>query len=188
MTKGKFDMKCKIVLGLSSVLFLLLVSVAAASPEVEVYTWANRASYQPGGRGTLHITVKNDRTDAITIHNITVRFPWHSYVEDHWEGNITIKDIDEAIPSKGGTYSTEVEFSVPNDGRALWGRTAYIEVMTDKGMRPGSAYITVAPPATATNNLIIILIAIVLVCTGGIMAMVYWAMKGIARPRISRPP
>ena len=178
--------------GLLAFFLLLSISVTAAQSEVEIYAWTNRASYQPGGQGKLYITIKNDRDDAITIYNITVIFPWHTYVEDHWEGNITIKDIDEAITGKGGTYSTEVEFSVPNDGRALWGGTAYITVMTDALSWPysGSANIPVALPTAspATNNLIIILIAIVLVCTGGIVAMIYWTMKSMTRPPTSRPP
>jgi len=183
-------MKYRIV-GLLAFFLLLSVSVTAALPEVEIYAWTNRASYQPGDRGKLYITIKNDRDDAITIYNITVIFPWYTYVKDHWDGNITIKDIDEAIPGGGKTYSTEVEFSVPNDGRAAGG-SAYINVMTDARSLPysGSANIPVAWPTTspATNNLIIILIAIVLVCTGGIIAMVYWAMKSMARPQIARPP
>jgi len=178
--------------GLLAFFLLLSVSIAAAQnavDEVEIYAWTNKASYQPGDRGKLYITIKNDRSDAITIYNITVIFPWHSYVKDHWEGNITIKDIDEAIPGGGKTYSTEVEFSVPNDGRALWSgvaRAAEINVMTDALPWPylGHADIPIALPTTspATNNLLIILIAIVLVCTGGIIAMVYWAMKSMTRP------
>lgn len=178
--------------GLLAFFILLSVSVTAALPEVEIYAWTDKASYQAGGRGTLYITIKNDRDDAITIYNITVIFPWQTYVEDHWEGNITIEDIDEAIPGHGKTYSTEVEFSVPNDGRAVWGGTAGINVMTDARPWPysGGANIPVALMTTSplTNNLIIILIAIVLVCTGAIIAMIYWAMKSMTKPQIARTP
>lgn len=177
-------MKCKIIFGLSSVLLLLLVSSAFAYPNggVIIEAWTDKASYQPGDKGTLHITIKNEEDRAITIYNITVEFPWYSRIKGG--GNEALKT--------GETYNTDVEFSVPNDGRARWYGTAYIYVMTDTatGPYPGEANIPVALPTSspATNNLIIILIAIVLVCTVGIIAMMYWAMKSMARAQIARPP
>jgi len=189
VSKGKFDMKCKVIFGLSSVLLLLLVSSALAHPDggVRIEAWTDKASYQPGAKGTLYITIRNEEDKAITIYNITVEFPWYSRIEGG--GNVT-KIIDKALKADE-VYDTEVEFSVPNDGRAHWGE-AHIDVMTDASPWPysGSAYIPVASPGTlpATNNLIIILIAIVLVCTGGIIAMIYWLMKSMTRPQIARPP
>ena len=162
------------VFGLLSVFALLLISSAFADPgTVTIEAWTDKASYQPGDRGTLHITIKNTEERAITIHNLTVEFPWYSSIQG--EGNVT-KVIDEAL-KVDETYYIEVEFSVPNDGRALWGSMAYINVMTD--VRPWpysvSATIPVALPTTSpsTNNLIIILIAIVVVasCIFGIMAL-----------------
>jgi len=180
-------MKCKVIFGLSSVLLLLLVVSALAYPDgVRIEAWTDKASYQPGDKGKLYITIRNEEDRAITIYNITIEFPWHSRIKGG--GNVT-KDIDEALKA-GETYDTEVEFSVPNDGRALWGGTADIGVMTDARPWPysGSANMPVALPTTspAANNLILILIAIVLVCTGGIIAMIYWAMKSMARAQITR--
>jgi len=183
-------MKCKIVLGLASVLFLLLISSALAYPngDVIIEAWTDKASYQPGDKGTLFIAIKNEEDRAITIYNVTVEFPWYSRIKGG--GNVT-KEINEAL-MVGETYDVEVEFSVPNDGRALWGGIAHIKVMTDARPQPYSegANIPVALPITspATNNLIVILIAIVLVCTGGILAMIYWAMKSMTRAQITRPP
>lgn len=185
---GEFDMKYKVIFCLSSVLLLLLVSSALADPNggVRIEAWTDKASYQPGAKGTLYITIRNEEDSAVTIYNITVEFPWYSRIKGG--GNIT-KIIDEALKADE-VYDTEVEFSVPNDGRATDG-VAQIDVMTDALLWPysGGAYIPVASPGTlpATNNLIIILIVIVLVCIGGIMAMIYWAMKSMTRPQIARP-
>lgn len=103
---------------------------------------------------------------------------------------MSLLNFHGTVTSKGEeTYDVEVKFSVPNDGRALWGGSAHIEVMTDARPWPysSSANIPVALPTTspAANNLIIVLIAIFLVCTGGIVAMIYWAMKSVARAQIT---
>lgn len=182
-------MKCKFIFGLSSVLLLLLVSSALAQfGSVRIEAWTDKASYQPGDRGTLHITLKNEKDTAVTIYNVTVEFPWHSHIKGG--GNVT-KNIDEALKA-GETYDVQVEFSVPNDGRAVWGGAAQIAVVTDASSWPysTSASMPVALPTTspATNTLIILLIAIVLVCTGGIVAMIYWTMKSITRSQITKPP
>lgn len=178
-------MKCKFIFGLSSVLLLLLVSSALAYG-VGIEAWTDRASYQPGDKGTLHIALKNEESGAVEIYNVTVIFPWYSPIKGG--GNVT-KDIDEALKA-GETYDVQVEFSVPNDGRAepLYG-TASISVMTDSGTYYDSTNVPVALPTTspATNTLIVILVVIVLVCTGGILAMIYWAMKSITRSQITKP-
>lgn len=175
-------MKCKIALALSSVLLLMLVPSALVQASPSIQAWTNKPSYQPGDKGTLHIAITNEKDTAITLYNVTVVFPWYRSTIN--EGNVT-KDINEALKA-GETYQTDVEFSVPNDGRAQWGGTAAITAMMDSSpyTLSASASIPVALPVNtpAANTLIIALIAIVLVCTGGIVAMIYWTAKNIRKP------
>lgn len=153
---------------------------------VTVYAWTDEALYRPGDQGTLYITVWNDEDRAITINKITVTFPWHGYIQDHWEGNVTISDINVTIASKEGTYNEELAFTIPSDGRAYWSDKAQIKVDTDAETFSTITTIPIATPTTSptsptTENMIRYLIIIVIICTGGILAIMYIAFRSLIK-------
>src|SRR2546430_16452137 len=95
-----------------------LTPTHAALPGLNVYARTDRTSYAPGDTGTLFITVRNQGTNAFTIKNITVTYPWKFFITDHWDANST-KVLGTAQALAGGqTYNTQYTFTVPTDGRA----------------------------------------------------------------------
>src|SRR5256885_188037 len=62
---------------------------AAPPPGFNLYARTDRPTYAPGDTGTLFITVRNQGTNAFTIKNITVTYPWKFFITDHWDGNFT---------------------------------------------------------------------------------------------------
>lgn len=111
-------------------------------PGVTITAWTDKAQYAPGERGKLKISILNSLDKPVDVNEIYIEYPWFTYNaegEGAWEGNATITGEPLAtIPSKGGDYYTEVEFTVPNDGRiaglssAEW-YTISIDVETSEG-------------------------------------------------------
>src|SRR2546429_1396727 len=71
----------------------VMISPIHASYAPIVYAWTDKPSYLPGDAGVLHITVRNQGTQAFTVKNITVAYPWKSFIIDHWDGNFTTAGI-----------------------------------------------------------------------------------------------
>ena len=103
---------------LSAILFVSPTKVQAAPDEFHIYAWVDKLQYLPGDSGTLYITIRNDMADEVYVYNITIIYPWHAYVKDHWEGNATI-EVKTAIERDGGVLNKESTFEVPSDGRAV---------------------------------------------------------------------
>src|SRR2546422_4767909 len=95
-----------------------LTPTHAALPGLNVYARTDRPSYAPGDTGTLSITVRNQGTNAFTIKNITVTYPWKFFITDHWDGNFTTVLSTAQALAGGQTYNTQYTFTVPTDGRA----------------------------------------------------------------------
>lgn len=100
-----------------SILAAAILAPTHASISVNIYARTDRASYVPGDSGTLFITVRNLGTQAFTVKNITIIYPWRSFITDHWDGNVTTTGITQAL-AQGQTYNTQYTFTVPTDGRA----------------------------------------------------------------------
>ena len=105
-------------------LLSLLVSLgsitANAAPIVSIYLSTNKPYYTYGESGTLHVTVRNGKDHgSIEIKNITVTFPWFGWYNDKWDGNDTLKDIDEAIAENATSETFEFQFTVPAEGRGV---------------------------------------------------------------------
>ncbi len=120
-----------------ALLALSLVSLANASPEPAYYLRSDRASYIPGDSGSLQITIRNQGDQAFTVRNFTITWPWFSFVNDHWDGNMTVNNINTALAT-GQAYNTAQSFTVPNDGRAYNSRSGTLKVGTDIGGNGGS--------------------------------------------------
>jgi len=113
------------------VLALIFVPLARAQvPQVEIYGYVDKVQYSPGETGELKIWIVNEGDVALIFQNITVVYPWSSYLP--WEGNETRKEIGTVI-SVGGNTTLTFSFTVPNDGRAVTtGPSFSVNVETDK--------------------------------------------------------
>jgi hypothetical protein len=169
-----------------SVLAIALAAILTSTPVhgsfiATVYAWTDKSSYVPGDSGVLHITVRNQGTQAFTVKNITVNYPWMAFVTDHWDGNFTSANINNAVAANQN-YNTQYSFTVPTDGRAsIGGGLASISVGTDIGSngsyQDGSARISMALPAYQPLSLtssILPIITIVLLGIAVVMLALVW--------------
>jgi len=169
-----------------TVLAIALATISTSTPAhasfvASIYAWTDKASYVPGDSGVLHITVRNQGTQAFTVKNITVDYPWMAYVTDHWDGNFTTANINNAVAA-GQNYNTQYSFTVPSDGRATFvASDASIIVGTDIGsngsFQDGAARITMALPAYQPLSLtssILPIITIVLLGIAVFMLALVW--------------
>jgi hypothetical protein len=177
-----------------SVLAIALAAILTSTPVhgsfiATIYAWTDKSSYVPGDSGVLHITVRNTGTQAFTVRNITVDYPWMAFVTDHWDGNFTTANINNAVAA-GQNYNTQYSFTVPTDGRASFFGvgTASITVGTDIGSngsyQDGTARITMALPAYQPLSLtssILPIITIVLLGIAVVMLALVW--MGISKQK-----
>ena len=121
---------------LLALLALSIISAIAIAPshatfQPVVYAHTDKPAYNPGDSGTLYITVRNQGTQAFTVENISITYPWFAFITNHWDGNVTTTGIAQAI-AQSQTYNTQYSFTVPNDGRvSLIGGTIQIRIGTD---------------------------------------------------------
>jgi hypothetical protein len=167
---------------------IALTPTHAALQGLAVYARTDKSSYIPGDSGTLFITVRNQGTSAFTVKNITVTYPWKSFLTDHWDGNFTDSSINQALATSQ-TVNKQYTFTVPSDGRAsnLFGGTISISVGTSEPSpggtyTPGSASIqyaaaTYQPVGLATSALPIVEIALL----GIVVVMLALVWMGISK-------
>jgi hypothetical protein len=125
-------MKMKILPLTVAAIGILAITVIApihANYLAVAYGRTDRSSYLPGDSGTLFITVRNEGSQALTVKNITVDYPWMAFITDHWDGNFTATGINQAL-SQNQNYNTQYAFTIPSDGRAHSGEIS-ITVGTD---------------------------------------------------------
>ncbi len=173
-----------------AVLAIALVSMTMIAPihasyAPSVSAWTDKASYIPGDSGTLHITVLNQGSQAFTVRNITVNYPWKAFIVDHWDGNFTASGINQAIAT-GQTFNIQYAFTVPTDGRASqYIGIISISVGTDIGSTgsyvPGQATISIAaatyqPVELTTSSFAIVEIALLGVAVI-MLALVYLGQR-----------
>lgn len=100
-----------------------------------IYARTDKPAYSPGDSGILYITIRNQGTQAFTVKNVSITYPWFGFVTDHWDGNSTTNNINQAV-AQNQNYNTQFSFTVPTDGRASYissGREITITVGTDIG-------------------------------------------------------
>lgn len=141
----------------------------------------DKSSYLPGDSGTLYVTVRNTGTQAVTVKNITIVYPWMAYITDHWEGNTTILNINQPL-SQNQNYNGQFSFTIPTDGRGHSGDIS-ITVATDVpepsqySILYSSAFIQVAgatfQPFGLTTSILPI-ISIVLLAIAVLMLALVW--------------
>ncbi len=155
-----------------TILAISLANSAHAAAQPVFYVRTDRASYSPGDSGQLLVTIRNEGDQALTIKNMTINFPWMSYLNDHWEGNLTIVLTPQALAA-GQSYNTQQSFTVPTDGRAYVFSSGTFRIGTDIGggggtYRSTSFSIRMNAPTYTPLELSTSLFSIVLI---GIMAI-----------------
>lgn len=120
---------------LPAIIFCILLVLPAYSQieqTVNFYAWTDKPYYSPGEKGTLFITIRNDRADVdLVIKKIEIYYPWFTFSQNGWEGNST-KKPDFKIKVRGQkTYFGHDNFEVPGDGRAVSG-VIMVKVYVDK--------------------------------------------------------
>ena len=152
-----------------------LANIVHADPNPVFYVRTDRASYSPGDTGLLEITIRNQGNQAMTVKNISITYPWMSFINDHWDGNVTINNIGAPVASGGAAYNTQQSFTVPTDGRAYHFGFGTIRVGTDIGGN-GREYLstnfqvtmnapTYTPVGISTSLFSILLVGIMAVAT-----------------------
>lgn len=169
--------KITILLAMTAFLAVALALPVQAAAHINVFGYVDKPQYKISEQGTLNLWLYNDGTEDVILKNITIEYPWHAdYI---WEGNETIKDIDEVVAVKGN-WSTSTTFTIPSDGRATSGNI-YIYVVTDKYETYGYIYLNVAasPYYAALQDmdklqtLFTLLVVLVIVCTIIIAAAIF---------------
>ncbi len=163
-----------VTLAAFTLLALSMTNLAHAGASPAFYIRSDKASYVPGDTGALLITIRNEGDQAFTIKNVTISFPWMSFVNDHWDGNVTVANINLAFAT-GQPYNTQQSFTVPSDGRAYRSSSGTVKLGTDIGGNGGSYrsstfYITMNAPTytpieVSTQLFSIIIVGILAVAT-----------------------
>ena len=180
---------------LSMILFVSPTKVQAAPEEFYVYAWVDKLQYSPGDSGTLHVTIRNDLGDEVYVYNITIIYPWHAYVIDHWEGNDTI-EIKGVVERDGGVLNKEFTFEVPKDGKALFESdeinvVVYTDELDEQG--PDSrVLISVANPPVhmAVTNMDVWMTSLtvaIVICTIILAIVFFLSTRGARAPRMVAP-
>jgi hypothetical protein len=167
------------------IISIIMIAPIHANYQAIAYARADRSSYLPGDSGTLYITVRNEGSQAITVKNITVVYPWMAFITDHWDGNFTATGINQAL-SQNQNYNTQFSFTLPTDGRAHSGEASigvYTDVPTGQyQFLQAFASITVAgatyQPLGVSSSLLPILSIVLL---GIAVVMLFFVYMGVAR-------
>jgi hypothetical protein len=167
------------------IISIIMIAPIHANYQAIAYGRTDRSSYLPGDSGTLYITVRNEGSQALTVKNITVVYPWMAFITDHWDGNFTATGINQAL-SQNQNYNTQFTFTLPTDGRA---HTNYASITVATDVPSGqyqsldaSALITVAGATyqpLGFSSSILPIVSIVLL--GIAVVMLAFVYMGIAK-------
>ena len=180
------------------VLAMLCIQPVYAAKEVKVYAWTDKPWYNPGDCGKLKISVLNGLEVPVEIHNITITYPWYTYDadKDEYVGNKTIRGKPIYNMARSGSetdhYYTEVEFTVPNDGRAVR-KPINVTVGTSDGTKYAHPSISVNSPVmpvlmVGLDTWMTSLGVLIVVCTIILAAVIFLSTRRARVPRIVAPP
>lgn len=179
---------------------ILLSTVSAPPPFTNatgVIAYTKNMQYMPGETGTLYVVVLNNKLDPIEIKNITILYSWFTYAKDKgWIGNDTIilSSTEKTLPSGGGKFEKEVQFSIPNDGSLLSSTSPYADITVyDKDgnvIASTTASIKVAVPSLymgvqdvdKLTTLFTVQVVLLIVCTIIIAATIFLSAR---RPQVT---
>ncbi|MBS7633466.1 hypothetical protein KEJ15_07635 [Candidatus Bathyarchaeota archaeon] len=167
-----------LAIAIASLPFIASLATAQVTPS-RTTVWTDKPLYSPGEKGTIYLAFYNDRTSAVEVKNITLRFAnWLAYVNGAWVGNQTFTYTGKTISSKS-TLIFELPFTVPSDGRAV-GTTAYLEIGTDHGFESDATYIALYESSRYMDQIVTIFtvqIVLIIVCTFILAAVIFLAAR-----------
>jgi len=170
------------------ILAIAVIAPIHANYLAVAYGRTDKSSYLPGDTGTVLITVRNEGSQALTVKNVTIDYPWMAFITDHWDGNFTATGINQAL-SQNQNYNTQYTFTVPTDGRAHSG-TISITVGTDVPNGPyqfldASAFISIAAatyqPFGLTSSTLPIISIVLLGIAVVMLAFVYMGISKLSK-------
>jgi hypothetical protein len=173
-----------------SIITAMMLTPGHASFSVNTYARTDKPTYAPGDTGILYITVKNQGTQAFSVKNISITYPWMAFITDHWDGNFTSIISPVVALAAGQTYNTQYSFTVPTDGRAssLFGGTVTIGVGTD--IDTGNIYPTHATiqysvatytPLSLTSSLLPLIEIALLAVAVVMLALVFTGIRKLSK-------
>jgi len=182
-----------------SVASILLLTVSADfdfSGQIVAAAHTTDVQYMPGETGTLYVVVLNYRSSPIEVKNITILYSWFHYAKDKgWIGNDTIvlSSTEKTLPSDGGKFEKEVQFSIPNDGSLLSASPSADITVYDKDgnvIASTTASIKVAVPSLymgvqdvdKLTTLFTVQVVLLIVCTIIIAATIFLSAR---RPQVT---
>ena len=172
-----------------SIITAVLVVPIHASYSPQIYARTDKSSYLPGDSGTLFITIRNEGSQSFGVRNLTITYPWKTFVTDHWDGNNTYTFTGVAL-SQGGTWNQQYSFTVPSDGRASPMTTAIdirmgTDITSQGSYTYGGAVINIAAaaymPLGATTAILPIITIVLLGLAVVMLALLYMSMRKQAK-------
>lgn len=167
--------KVSLIFVATTVLLLVLASQVKASPSLSIYGYPDKVQYRLGDSGSIKFWVFNYASDAATLKNVTIEYPWFI---PGLGGNDTINNIGVTL-TKNQNWSYTHSFTIPTDGRVSGSGSVDIRVYYEYSISntiystyyPNSIYMNIAAaPAFLSiaelgmiQNLLIINIIITLV-------------------------
>ncbi len=172
-----------------SILAMIMITPIHATFAPNAYARTDKSSYLPGDAGTLFITVRNTGTQTFAVKNISITYPWASFITDHWDGNSTTILSPAPGVTQGSTYNTQFSFTVPNDGRARSGSIIISigtpDITSQGSLIPAEATIFIAlptyqPVGLASSGLQIVSLVLLAIAVV-ILALVYMGIRKQAK-------
>jgi len=105
--------KVALIFVATTVLLLVLVSQVKAVPSLSIYGYPDKVQYRLGDSGSIKFWVFNYASDAATLKNVTIEYPWFI---PGLGGNDTINNIGVTL-TKNQNWSYTHSFTIPSDGR-----------------------------------------------------------------------
>lgn len=109
---------------------LSMIFMPPVGAQIDVYMGLDKVQYEPGGQGTISITIRNTSVDPIEVKNVSIQFTgWMMYTADGWDelGNWTVVYSTPITVGSNKTVALDsISFTVPNDGRA---ESTYVNIL-----------------------------------------------------------
>jgi hypothetical protein len=116
--------KIALIFVATTVLLLVLTSQVQAAPSLSIYGYPDKVQYHLGDSGSIKFWVFNSASDAATLKNVTIMYPWFI---PGLGGNDTINNIGVTL-TKNQNWSYTHSFTIPTDGRVSGSGSVQIRV------------------------------------------------------------
>jgi hypothetical protein len=163
---------------------LLFSSVSAQISNITA--WADKPKYSPGEKGTLNIAFFNTGDSNVTVLSVLVNYrSWQAYASGDWVGNQTFQ-INVNVSART-VYTTQVSFTVPNDGRAET-TSVDVNVVTNMGTEGGVATIKVSETSVYMDQIVTLLTILVVLFIISTVVIAGTIFLSAHRPQVAWKP